>query len=434
MLRKLIAIKHTNIFKMQPYNHSTPVKKVDFEILYNELLNEKKQLLHEIQEYRALEPIFNRNKETCDEAYAECEKFMQVLLVRYEKVIRSETEEKERSRRWSLESDELKEMITSLSGQVLEKDKEIEFLRSTNQLLENRLRETEDIHHKFETELDDKEKQIHLLTDQNEETEVELSNTNSKLESLKRETINKFQQKGDKFDDYMDQVALLHTDINRTLQRCNIPADRIVKPVRISYDEQIEAMNESVKQLDQVASNAINNIIRQESFNQLNKENDDLRDELVKNWEKLQSQERSMESAKMIIRLNKVKQKELEERVNKNADKERERSIYVQQLTKKNDELNCESARYQDEMKMLQKEIDRLQKVADDAHRDVKTAMLEFNEEPYVLIERNILLQQKIKEYEDKVIICNNEIISLEKVLERIKTVSFHYNKPFLYI
>ena len=83
-----------------------------------------------------------------------------------------------------------------------------------------------------------------------------------------------------------------------------------------------------------------------------------------------------MESAKMIIRLNKVKQKELEERVNKNADKERERSIYVQQLTKKNDELNCESARYQDEMKMLQKEIDRLQKVADDAHRDVKTAML----------------------------------------------------------
>ena len=119
---------------MQPYNHSTPVKKMDFETSYNELLNEKNQLLQEIQEYRALEPIFNKNKEKCDEAYKECEKFMQVLLVRYEKVIRSETEEKERSRRRSLESDELKEMITSLSGQVLEKDKEIELLRSTNQV------------------------------------------------------------------------------------------------------------------------------------------------------------------------------------------------------------------------------------------------------------------------------------------------------------
>ena len=108
---------------------------MDFEILYNELLNEKKQLLQEIQEYRALEPIFNKNKEKCTDMYKECVKFMQVLLVRYERVIRSETEEKERSRRWSLESDELREMITSMSGQVLEKDKEIESLRSTNQVL-----------------------------------------------------------------------------------------------------------------------------------------------------------------------------------------------------------------------------------------------------------------------------------------------------------
>ena len=46
----------------------------------------------------------------------------------------------------------------------------------------------------------------------------------------------------------------------------------IVKPVRISYDEQIKAMKESIIQLDEVACNAINNIIRQESFDQLNKE------------------------------------------------------------------------------------------------------------------------------------------------------------------
>ena len=47
--------------------------------------------------------------------------------------------------------------------------------------------------------------------------------SSSKFESLERETISKFLQKGEKFDDYMDEVALLHTDINRTLQRCNIP-------------------------------------------------------------------------------------------------------------------------------------------------------------------------------------------------------------------
>ena len=126
---------------------------------------------------------------------------------------------------------------------------------------------------------------------------------------------------------------------------------------------------------------------------------DDLRDELVTNWEKLRSQENAMESAKMIIRLNKVRQKELEERVNRNADREREKSIYLEQLNKKNDELKCESGRYQDQVKMLKKDIDRLQKETDDAHENMRTAMLDINEEPHVLIERNILLQQKVNIY-----------------------------------
>ena len=100
----------------------------------------------------------------------------------------------------------------------------------------------------------------------------------------------------------------------------------------------------------------------------------------------------------MTIRFYKARQREREEQVNKNAEKEQKKSIYLKLLTKENDELKCESARYQDQVKMLQKDIGRLQKEADSAHKlsDMRTAMQEFNEEPHVLIEKNILLQQEV--------------------------------------
>ncbi|KAI6654639.1 hypothetical protein LOD99_1034 [Oopsacas minuta] len=423
MWKKINYNKHNKNLKMQPYNSTISIKKRNYEMLYKELFVEREKLLEEMQEYRNLQQLFDANKKKCDQVNAECERFMQVLLVHYEILNQSKAEEKERARKWTCESDQLKEMVTSLSRQVIEKDKELQFFKSKNQMLEEQFKELEISQEELRTELRVREEKVELLTQQNETTDFNLSNANLELENFKQKTINSFMQKDEFFNEYMDKVAFLHTDINKTLQRCKIPICRIVKPIRTScYNDQIEAMKESINQLDEVASNAINCIIRQESLNDLKIENDKLRDEQEETWHRFRMEEALVATLKATNRYNKTSKDELEKQVNSYAERERGRTNTIQCLLRTNDELKCESRRYQDQVKMLQRDKDRLQKETDSAKSDAKTAMLSLNEEPHMLCESNLTLQQKIKDLEYDIIQGNREIISLERMIDRIRT------------
>ena len=120
---------------MQPYNSPILInKELNYKSLYSEVLAEKELLLEEMKEYRNLQISIDENNLQCQETYAECERFAKVLLHHYQKSKQSETEGKERKRRWNCERDQLKHLIGSLSVQIQEKDYNIESLKTQNEV------------------------------------------------------------------------------------------------------------------------------------------------------------------------------------------------------------------------------------------------------------------------------------------------------------
>ena len=102
--------------------------------MYSEVLAEKEQLLEEMREYRSLQISIETHYSQCEKTYAECASFSQVLLHQYQKLKQSENDGKERKKKWNSERDQLKHLINSMSVQMQEKDYNIQYLRTQNEV------------------------------------------------------------------------------------------------------------------------------------------------------------------------------------------------------------------------------------------------------------------------------------------------------------